>query len=104
MGIKPRISFHVELLTEKYEEIIPIIEEIHKRQIDCEIAKIKTYDSPDVPEEHELTVSIPEDLQKSFERLCKIAHCDIHQKIIEILDSVVYSAEVSEDGLKVDNF
>jgi hypothetical protein len=102
MGIKPRISFHVELLTEKYEDVIPIMEEIHKRQIDCEIVKTKTYD---FPEEYEpMTIELPEVLQRKLETLCKIARCDVKEKVLEILENTIRSAEIIDEGRKVENF
>lgn len=57
-----------------------------------------------ISEEPEFVINIPEKLKKDFERLCGIAHYDVKEKILEILKNTVWSAEVDDDGRKVDNF
>lgn len=60
------------------------------------------YDIPEENNEEEtITISIPKELYNKAEELCKINNLETNDKIINILGTAVFSAEIDEeDGSK----
>ncbi len=49
-------------------------------------------------QEQTITIEIPTDLYENIKTLCKINCWVVNPKIIDILDSAVYSAEITEEN------
>lgn len=91
----------------KYDQkIVEFLRESNYRYKICEYKDFSPYQTKEDIEEEILSIEITKDLYEDLDKLCKINNWDTNEKIISILGSAVFSADIeSKNGFKhVENF